>query len=417
MGRETNRLTVVRIKAARAGRLEDGGGLRLDRGEARGKWVYRYTVAGTRREMGLGAWPEVSLAEARRERDRWAAVLRGGKDPISERRRALEETRRQLDQADPTLAEATTTAFDARKSTLRGAGERGRWLSPLNVHILPSLGRRRISTIHQGDIREALRPIWTSKSATAEKAAQRLRIVLAHAKLCGCQADPAMVDTAIAILGTLHRDIEHIEATPWERIPDLYRRLDGRGASRAALRLMILTAVRSHGVRGARIEEIKGDVWTVPAERIKGSARTVQDFRVPLSAEALRVIERAAETSRDGYLFPSYRKGHISSTAIASVLNNLGEPGRPHGLRTSFRTWVQDAQAATYDVAETALGHLVGGKVERSYARSDLLDQRRALMAAWAEYVTREIGGDEDNRLHSLEPDTSGLGGDRCPSP
>lgn len=390
MGRETNRLTAVRIKTAGEGRLEDGGGLRLERTTSTGKWVYRYTLAGARREMGLGAWPEVTLAEARRERDRWAAVLRAGGDPISERRRQIEEARRAREVSDPTLAEAVEEAFETHKASLRGEGERGRWMSPLRIHVLPKLGKRRLSTIHQTDIRDALKPIWRSKAPTAEKAIQRLGIVYRAARLAGHPCDPFTVEAAAALLGAQHRETRHIEATPWERIPDLYRQLgQGRGASRLALQLMILTAMRTHPIRGARVEEIEGNIWTIPADRMKGTRGTARAFRVPLSAEALRVVETAAETAQDGFLFPSYRRGqHLSENALLNLLDDIGEPGRPHGLRTSFRTWVQDTGSATYDVAETALGHLVGGKVERSYARSDLLDARAALMDRWAAYVS-----------------------------
>jgi len=162
------------------------------------------------------------------------------------------------------------------------------------------------------------------------------------------------------------------------------------------LRLLILTAVRSDSARGARFSEIDGDIWTVPKERIKGLKRKVDDFRVPLSAAALGIIEQARQVSRDpvdGLLFASPNNEHkpISQNALLNVLNDMGEAGRPHGFRSSFRDWVQDTDACSYEVAETVLGHIVGGKVERSYARSDLLDRRRVVMDAWAEHVTGAV--------------------------
>jgi len=156
-----------------------------------------------------------------------------------------------------------------------------------------------------------------------------------------------------------------------------------------ALRLMILTTVRSAALRAARFDEIEGDIWTVPAERMKGMEGQVTDFRVPLSIEAQRVIGICREFSSNDFLFPSSHAGKsISDRAIHKTLEGLKEAGQPHGFRTSFRTWVQDSNAAPFDVAETALSHIVGNKVERAYARSDLLDQRRILMQKWADFVT-----------------------------
>jgi hypothetical protein len=129
-------------------------------------------------------------------------------------------------------------------------------------------------------------------------------------------------------------------------------------------------------------------VWTVPADRVKGSQSRAADFRVPLSDAALRIMDACAET-HDRYLFPAERgSGGISDVALHKTLNRIGETGRPHGFRTSFRTWVQETEVCSFDVAETVLGHMVSGKVERAYARSDLLDQRQVVMEKWAAHVT-----------------------------
>jgi integrase len=150
---------------------------------------------------------------------------------------------------------------------------------------------------------------------------------------------------------------------------------------------MILTAVRMDAARGARPAEFDGDVWTIPADRIKGREGRVSDFRVPLSDEAQRVVERMTEFGQP-YLFQSpFTPRPVTDAAVEKALREMGEAGRPHGLRTSFRTWCQD-HGISYDVAEAALGHVVGGRVERAYARSDLLDRRRPVMNAWAAHVT-----------------------------
>ena len=204
----------------------------------------------------------------------------------------------------------------------------------------------------------------------------------------GMPCDPDIADTAEYLLGEYIHVSEPIKATPWQQIPNLFQALEGRGNAAACLQFMILTAVRSNGCRGARFAEIDGDTWTVPAERMKGRVGKIYDFAVPLSTPAILLVERLAEIS-DDLLFPGQatKKG-VSDTALSKILNALKEPGRPHGFRTSFRTWVQDTDAATYDVAETALAHRLGNAVERSYARSDLLEPRRILAEKWGQFVT-----------------------------
>lgn len=390
MARIRNQLTAVAIRKAGPGKLEDGGGLRLYKTEGSGRWVFRYTFSGMRREMGLGSLDDLTLAQARSVRDKWASVLASGLDPITERKRQRAETAAELSRSDPTFEELALTVFESKKASLRGEGTRGRWFSPLATHIIPRLGKRRISQIDQTDIAEALRPIWHDKPATAEKAFHRMRIIFRKAKLMGLDADPFAVEAAAHILGDVKRKVEHIAATPWREVPAVYARLNRSGASFRCLRWMILTATRSESARGARFSEIEGDVWTIPAERMKGTQGDVEPFRVPLSSEALRLLEEFKKSATGDLMFPSYRSGYISSTALQKVLNEMGEAGRPHGFRTSFRSWVQDTEAASFDVAETALAHRVGSTVERSYARSDLLDQRRVLMERWSTFVTGE---------------------------
>lgn len=389
MARQSKKLTANTIKNAGDGKLFDGDGLALNKTGDGGKWVFRYSISGRRREMGLGRFPDVSLADARRARDRWSAVLRDGRDPIAERNRSRSDELAEMDKDDPTLEDLIQTVFDARKATLRGEGERGRWLSPLKIHVIPKIGHRRISTIHQTDIRNTLAPIWSTKPDVAQKAMQRLRIVFKTAKLTGLPVDPFTVDAAKHMLGSVAHTSTPIAATPWQDIPALFERLNGNAVTHMALRWLILTAARGMPVRGAMFDEIEGDVWTVPADRMKGRAGKVTDFRIPLSPAAMDVLHKCREMRSGVYLFPSYRRGkHITDTSLTKALRDIGEEGRPHGFRTSFRTWVQDKHTRDYDIAETALAHTIGNKVERAYARSDLLDQRRILMTKWGEYVT-----------------------------
>ena len=385
MGRSQNRLTVIEIRNAGPGKLQDGGGLILDKSAVGGKWLYRYSFAGTRRAIGLGAYPTVSLADARKARDRWAATLAGGKDPITERKRAVAAEKAAIDRLDPTLAEAATACFAAIQAGLKGAGERGRWFSPIRVHILPRLGQRHMSQIHQTDIADTLRPIWKTKPPTAEKAIQRLRIISAWAERAGYPCSPATVDAARHILGQVAHVPVGIVATPWRAIPALYARLDHGTASHDALRLIILTCARADSLRGMRFSEIAGDVWTCPADRMKAGGA----FRYPLPAAAIAIIDGRRPFTDGDLVFPSTKPGSaISEAALLKALNVMGEAGRPHGFRTSFRVWVQETDATSYDVAETILAHSLGNRTERSYARSDMLDRRAAVMQRWADYAT-----------------------------
>lgn len=380
-----NRLTMIAIKNAADGKSPDGGGLTLTKAGLNGKWVYRYSHLGKRREMGLGSWPAVSLAEARKARDTWAAELAAGRDPIDVRnaRRAFEIAAR--DRADPTFAELMTIVFEARRDTLRGGGERGKWLSPLTTNVVPRMGRVRASEITRHVLADALRPIWRTKTPTAEKSLRRIRLILREGNFMGYQCDPIEADAAARILGDVHHVAQPIPSTRWQDVPDLYARL-GDGPLADCLRFIILTAMRTEACAGARAGEFEGDVWTVPAIRMKGTERAAAAFRVPLSDEALRVVTEAAR-ERGDLLFGSYTGRRPSSQGMIKRLVGMGEAGRPHGFRTTFRTWCQDHDIS-WDVAETSLGHTIGNRIERSYARSDLLDRRRPVMQAWADFVT-----------------------------
>lgn len=374
------KLTVNQIKHAPDGKLSDGRGLFLTKKGQTGSWIWRFTYNGKRRDMGLGKYPDLTLANARAVRDEWAQVLAQGLNPIEVRREGTPEPN-DLDNA--TFAQMVNIVFEMKRAGLRGDGQRGRWLSPLKKHVIPVIGRKRMSEIKKTDIRDAIKPLWGVKHETARKAVNRTRIVFREAQFMEVDCDPLTVDIGVRMLGEHIHQVQHIASTPWQDIPDLYRKLgdlylETESQPALCLQWMILTLVRSNAARGARVEEVDGDVWTVPPERVKGRVGANASFRVPLPLEAQLMLPD------DGYVFGK----KLSDVAIQKVLNNLKEPGRPHGFRTSFRTWVQETDACDFTVAETILGHAVGNKVERAYARSDLLERRRPVMQAWADYVT-----------------------------
>jgi integrase len=174
----------------------------------------------------------------------------------------------------------------------------------------------------------------------------------------------------------------------WQDVPAFYATLEEPTITHLALRLLILTGLRSRPVRYARIDEIDGDTWTVPADNMKARVGAAEDFRVPLSHEALRVIDLALPHARGGYLFPSVRKGVISDATMARLMERRGIEARPHGFRTSLRTWLAEETDAAHEVAEMVLAHVADSKVVRTYRKTDFLEQRRLLLEQWAEYCT-----------------------------
>ncbi|SEM53500.1 Integrase [Gemmobacter aquatilis] len=390
--RATNRLTAKGVASAPPGKHADGGNLWLFKREDGGaQWVLRVTIHGRRREMGLGAYPAVSLAEARRKAEDARAKVRDNIDPIKDRERQKREAARNLH----LFKDIVSDTFEGLKPTLKGDGVNGRWLSPLKVHVLPKLGNVPVSEIDQIDIRDTLAPIWHTKAETADKALKRIGICIKHAAALGLPVDMQVVDKAKALLGKTRHKTVHIPALPWRDVPDFYASLSEGSLAHLGLRLLILTGVRSDAVRHLQEGQMSGDVWTIPGEAMKGLKDKTPDFRVPLSSEAQAVIAEARKFSRDGFLFPSIRKGVMSDMTMSQIMARRGMKERPHGFRSSLRIWLAEVADAPHEVAETMLAHATGNRVSRSYTRDfDHLDKRRALMERWGQFVSGKASGE-----------------------
>ncbi len=393
MARE--KLTARGVISLAAGKFCDGAGLWLAKSEKRsGKWFLRMSVHGKRREMGLGPWPDVSLAEARLKAEEARRELRDGNDPIRERQKRRREAQRNLH----LFKEIAHDAFEARKAELRDGGKAGRWFSPLELHVLPRLGHIPVSEITKIDLRDCLAPIWHTKAETARKALTRTSICIQHAAALGIAVDLQAPQKARALLGKPNKTVTNIPALHWQDVPTFYQSLDDGSVTHLALRLLILTGVRSKPLRFLQEEQIEGDVWVIPGEMMKGRKDATSNFRVPLSIEALSILTKALRHARDGYLFPSVRKGVISDATMSRLMERRDMQARPHGFRSSLRVWLAEATDARHEVAETMLGHVVGSAVERAYRRTDYLEQRRALLERWALYMTSN-----SNSLTKLE--------------
>lgn len=379
------RLSFAFVKSAPLGKHCDGAGLWLVKREDGGaQWFLRVTVHGRRREMGLGGFPGVSLAQAREAANHWRAVAKEGRDPVKQREREAREAAR----ADHTLRAVAREAFEARKAELKGDGKAGRWFSPLNLHVLPRLGGVPVEEIDQRDIRDTLAPLWHTKAETASKALNRINIVLCHAAALGLDVDLQATRKAKALLGKSRHVAKSIPAMPWPEIPKFYASLSKQTPTHLALRLLILTGVRANPLRHIRFDQIDGNVWTVPGEAMKGRRGATADFRVPLSGEALSVIDVARPFTRNGFLFANTRGGVISDMTLSQHMKRCGLEARPHGFRSSLRDWLAETTEASHEVAETMLGHVTDSTTVRAYRRTDFLEQRRALAERWAEYLT-----------------------------
>jgi len=387
--RATNRLSSQFVKTAPVGKYCDGAGLWLvKRDDGGAQWVQRVTVHGRRREMGLGGYPALGLANARKLSERWRNVASAGRDPVKEREADERAARRE----DITLSILTADAFESRKAELKGDGTAGRWLSPLTLHVLPKLGRVPVTDLDQRDIRDTLAPIWHTKADTARKAMNRLSIVMKHAAALGLDVDLQATEKAKALLGKTRHVPKNIPAMAWADVPGFYASLEEPTLTHLALRLLMLTGLRSAPLRTIRLDQIEGDVWTVPAEAMKGRKGATEAFRVPLSREAQRIIDLARPHARNGFLFPSVRKGVISDATMSRMMERRGLEARPHGFRTSLRTWLAETTDAPHEVAEAMLAHVVDGGVVRAYRRTDYLEQRAKLMDRWADHVTGGAG-------------------------
>ena len=356
-----DKLSITRLKKLGDGKHSDGGGLYFFVRGSSQIWTYRYVdpVTKKRRERSLGSYPATTLAQARRARD----AARGGS----------------VAEGDRSVGTWVARAYEAKRGELKPGAD---WLGPLNVHILPVLGAHDITMLTAQQIEDVIRPIWRSKPHASKKALNRLGIAMTHAAARMPYMDATVVPRVRILLGSQGHTVTHYPAMPWGEVPAFYASLGPR-ATELAMRLLILTASRTGPVRLARTEQFEGDVWSVPAENMKNG----KPFRVPLSDEAMRVVEMARPLARDGFLFCAYQGRPISYSAMSGYLKRQGMEYRPHGFRASFKTWAEDNDMP-WKPTEMSLSHKVGSEVERSYARSDLLERRRALMQQWSDYVT-----------------------------
>lgn len=379
-------LTARKIETIKeAGTYVDGGGLMLRVTKSGAKsWILRTVVHGRRRDLGLGPCSLVSLAEARETARLYRKIAREGGDPDTLRKRE-----------HITFRDAAGRVHKNLLPTWRNAKHADTWLATVTTHAFPAFGDRPIEKVGTADILKILTPIWTQKHETAKRLRQRLATIFDWAKGAGHYPHENPVNGLKKALPVVKAKAEHMAAMPWRDLPVFMSDLAGRdGISARTLEFLILTASRSNEARGARWAEIAGNVWTVPADRMKRGVA----HRVPLSDEALAILEKVRGLDPE-YIFPSAvggpaGKGRPQSVMVFKALfKRMDREGfTTHGFRSCFRDWCSESAKADREVAEAALAHTTGNAVEQAYARSDLFDRRRSLMDAWAQYAAGKTG-------------------------
>lgn len=366
-------------------RIKDGG---------RRQWCLRYTLHGKRRIMGLGTYPTVTLAQARELARAARAQIVAGTDPIHDRAQAqaaaLAARRNAM-----TFDQAAAAYIATRESEWRNQKHRAQWINTLASYASPVIGKVDVSTIDQTHVLRILDPIWRAKTETATRIRGRLESILDWCAVQGRRSGPnparwrGHLDQLLPNPARI-APVEHHAAVDWREAPAVYARIaQVEGISAQALRLLILTCVRTTELLAATWPEIDlaAATWTLPAGRMK--IKTQGAHRVPLSNQALALLHDLPRLQGSPYLFPGGGRtgGTLSNAAMLQTMRRLHIPAVPHGWRSTFRDWAAETTTFAPEVAEKALAHAIKNKVEAAYRRGDLLDKRRQLMQAWANYL------------------------------
>lgn len=368
-------------------------------------WILRTVVGARRREIGLGGFPDVPLADARDKARRCKDAIRQGIDPVQERK-AARSALIQSQVGRVTWAEVVEEYLTLHEDAFRSEKHRKQWRATLDTYVAPVLAAMPAAEITVDDVKSVLQPIWATKTETASRLRGRVEAVLAFATVRGWREgdNPARwrgnLDTILPTPGKIAKVVHHpalalVDAPHW--FADLRKR---DGTATRALEFVALTAARSGEVRGATWAEIdvEAALWTIPAGRMKAG----KEHRVPLTAEALALLRALPRMDGNPLVFPAARGGLLSDMALSACMRRIneardggyldrasGRPAVPHGLRSTFRDWAAEGGHDRV-MAEMALAHTVGSEAERAYRRTDMFARRRDMMAEWAAVLTGE---------------------------
>lgn len=361
-------------------------------------WILRYQVGGKRKDKGLGGYPDVTLAQAKELARAARTKISHGIDPIEDGRAA--RSKLIADQtAAITFKQAATQYIDTHEEGWRNAKHAQQWRNTIETYANPTIGKILVRDVGLAQILAILEPIWRTKTETASRLRGRIESVLDWATARGyrTESNPArwkgLLDKLLPTPGKITKT-DHHKALPYANLPEFMKLLKAQqGIGARALEFTTLTACRSGEVRGAKWDEfdLNSGVWTVPAGRMKAG----KEHRVPLSSLALSIITEQKKLAFCDYAFPSSHKSKLSEfqgaplsdMALTAVLRRMKVAAVPHGFRSTFRDWCAEQTDYSREVAEMALAHTIGDKVEAAYRRGDLFDKRKQLMQDWADYA------------------------------
>jgi integrase len=387
-------LAARRVETAKPGRHSDGQGLSLlVQWSGKRSWVLRVQVGGMRRDYGLGAYPALSLADAREKAREFRKVIKAGHDPRAKAPKVL------------TFTEAAERLIEMKRPGWRNAKHAAQWSSTLATYVYPNFGDRDVRGIGTAEVLATLSPIWNAKPETASRVRQRIEAVLDYATALDARegANPARWRGHLANLlprPSKTRAVQHHAALYWREAPAFWAALQDRDGSGArALAFAILTAARSGEVRGMTWGEVDVEraVWIVPAARIKAG----REHRLPLVPIVLALLGDPGEPSTLVFPSPTRAETMLSDMALNAVLKRMGRGDLTvHGFRSTFRDWAGETSGHPREVIEQALAHRLKDKAEAAYARGDLFQKRRRLMQDWADFLTQP--GSEIARLPAV---------------
>jgi len=400
VARTTGRLTALRVERAKTpGMYADGGGLYLQVTTGGASWIYRYMLAGRAREMGLGPLALFGLSEARAKALDARRLRHEGVDPIEARR--VERSKARLDAAKTmTFQQCADAYINSHRAGWSNAKHTAQWEATLATYAGPVIGGLPVQMIDTALVLKVIEPLWTTKPETATRVRGRIEAVLDWAKARGYREgeNPARwrshLDKLLPARAKV-RKVEHFAALPYTELPSFLVALrEQKGVAARPLEFTILTAARTGESIGATWNEINwtDKVWTIPDVRMKGG----REHRVPLCDRALTILREMrpfddAATTAGHFVFSGGKRGRpLSNMAFLMLLRRMGRIDLTvHGFRSSFRDWAAERTGFPSEVAEMALAHVVGNKVEAAYRRGDLFDKRRRLMEAWAEFLSK----------------------------
>jgi len=400
------RLTDRAVKTAGVGRHGDGDGLNLIVSEnGRRKWVLRFQLNGARRDMGLGSYPVVTLSEARTAAADARKLISQKVDPLNARAGA-----RKAAKPIPLFRGIAQIVIEEAKRKSTNAKVRYQWERHLGEAYSGPLLNRPVNEITTLDVAAVLKPVWHDKPEVARKLYPAIRRVFEYARISlRDEHGIAMPDNPARWADLKAMGFEpptqltrgRHPSLPHERLPVFFADLRARDAIAArALEFLILTNVRTDAVLKSKWSELDLDlaIWSVPLANLKDRKHRKEAFRVPLPARAVEITREMERIKVSDYVFPGQAPGKpFSNMALLVLLKRMNaaavekwvdpvdkRPITAHGFRATFRTWAEEATGFPHAVIEEAMGHRVGGQVERAYRRTDVLEKRRELMALWA---------------------------------